>query len=216
MSRRQRQRADYRRVLWMGLAVSVVVHGLLLALGRFSAELPIPKMPKMVMVDLELPEETVMEVIEVTELSAVGTEAALELSETPGNPNSRSADMPFSVADALNEASYILARASAAHLEFPVVPRPDIQPLMVESGLTPMYPTADVQVVANDGGSRESEGRKGGGIRISFGTGGHCPLPGTELINRRFPGTRNFSRTLPVASAGDIRISMPRVRIRGR
>ena len=216
MSRRQQLRTNYRRALWVGLGVSVVVHGLVLALGRFSAELPTPKMPTMVMVELELPEETVMEIVEVTELSAIGTDAALELSETPGNPNSRAADMPFSVADALNESSYILARASAAHLEFPVVPRPDVQPLIVESGLTPMYPTADVQVVANDSGSRKSEGRKGGGIRISFGTGGHCPVPGGELINRRFPGIGNFSRTLPVASTGSFRVSMPRVRIRGR
>ncbi len=208
MRKSHRLQTHYRRALWAGLAVSVVAHGLILAFTHFKLGLPDSgrQRTSLALLDLDIPEEEqVMEIVELTELSAAGTEAAMAISDIPGTPNSSASDMAFPAPDAMNEAAYILARASSAHLEYAVVPRPKVTPMTVETAFAPLNATAEAtQLAINIGDARKSRGRRGGGIRISIGAGGRCPLPSTTLINRQTPDISQFSRLSPAAGGFQI------------
>lgn len=217
MRRGQRLDAKYRRVLWIGLTVSIAVHGLLLAFARFSAEVPGPQQRDLALLDIELLQDPPMQLIEFAE--AAGNDAALEISEIAGDPAATAFDLPFSDANTLNESSYILARASSAHLEFAVVPRPALLPVNIETGFSPMYVIDDgthlaaVEVVDHGEGSS----RRGGGIRISIGMGGHgdCPAPTAGVfINRQNPIAPVFGRTSAVG--GGFQIRPGRIGLSGR
>ena len=224
MRRGQRLDARYRRVLWIGLTVSLAAHGLMLAFARFSAELPGPQQRHLALVDIELLQDPPTQVIEFAE--AAGNDAALEISEIAGDPAATAFDLPFSVASTLDESLYILARASSAHLEFPVVPRPALLPVNVETGLSPIYAIDEgTQLAAaevDDHG--EGSSHRGGGIRISIGMGGHgdCPAPTAGVfINRQNPIAPTFGRTSPFgggfqARPGNIRFGGSGIRIGGR
>jgi hypothetical protein len=175
--RSQRREVRYTRVLVVGLAVSLLVHGALLGLGRLSfgsggsEEGPLSVVTLPPETDVTKPELDTAD-----ESSPMPAEmfAMLELSSAAVGPE-------------LAEYPYVIDRARNAPAMAPLVPRPRFEPLTVETGLTPIRTPIPTGAVAMGGGGDRGNGLDGLHVIVmrpaGIGHGGDSCRPGGRFIN---------------------------------
>ena len=182
--RSQRREVRYTRALVIGLAVSLLVHGALLGLGRlsFSSHGPVEG-PLSV---ITLPPETDVTKPELSEAEASSPRPAemfalLELSSAAVGPE-------------VAEYPYVIERARNAPAMAPLVPRPRAEPLTVETGLTPIRTPLPMGTVAMGGGGDRGSGLDGLHVIVmgpaGIGHGGDSCRPGRFINYRRSPIVR--------------------------
>jgi len=201
----RRQRPNYARILGIGLGISLAVHVALIGLGRWHSDADVSRDGPLNVVTLPAPELTPEEAA----LAEAGAPSAggFELSE----PEVMSSGFD------LAEHTIVLAEVSSSEINEPLVPRPRITPISVESGLTPIRVREPALVTLGDRG-RQSSGGGGIGIGILVGAGrrGHGDNCAPSGINIRYPnrpmiGTQypNRSITGQFLPAGRSQIRMP-------
>lgn len=182
----RRQRRNYARILAIALGASVLVHVVVLGFGRLgfgtrgSAELP-------------------LNLVTLPEPEADENETRLEASSTSSSAWTLATDFTISDVDVEDPAldimdfHVILSEASSSELTAPLVPRPRITPVSVESGLSPIRVSEPSLLSLADRGRRG--GGNGVGIDVLIGVGGHgrggdnCT---PSAINVRFPNNRHL------------------------
>ena len=147
--RRQRREARYMKILVYGLAISLLVHGALLGLGRLSFGSRDAAEGSLSVVTL--PPDTEIEQPEVRdgEASPMPTdiEPLIELASAAMGPE-------------LEDYLFVLERAQNGSPAAPLVPRPRTTPLTVETGLTPMRTPVPASATLAMGG----QGSQGNGM----------------------------------------------------
>jgi hypothetical protein len=169
------------KVLGAGLAVSVLVHGALLGLGRLNFGSRGPAEGSLSVVTLPPEAEPAELDASLADLSTTGF-ALVELASPAAGPE-------------LSDYPFVLERAMTAPLSAPLVPRPRTEPLMVESGLTPIR--VPVQTVLTMGG-RGSRGNGIDGLDVTILMPAGIGHGGDSCVPRRFV---NYRRS-PVVSPG--------------
>ncbi|NIR42643.1 MAG: hypothetical protein GWN99_02025 [Gemmatimonadetes bacterium] len=178
--RSQRREVRYTRILGAGLAISLVVHGALLGLGRVSFGSHEPAEGSRDVVSV--PAEAEPANPEISELAFRPPSEAVVLGEpsSPAGPD-------------LSEYPLVLGRANEGGLPTAFVPRPRSTPLTVESGLTPIRMPRPT-IVTMDGRGRQGNGIDGIDVTIllpgGIGHGGDSCVPRRRL---------NYFRQLPLA-----------------
>ncbi len=178
--RRQRREARYTKIFVYGLAISLLVHGALLGLGRLSFGSRDEAKGSLSVVTL--PPDTEVEPPEITELgesSPMPTQfqPLIELASAAVGPDL--ADYPF-----------VLERAQNGPAAAPLVPRPRTTPLTVETGITPMRtPVPSSATLAMGGQGSQGNGMDRVGVVVlmpaGIGRGGDSCRPGHRFINYR-------------------------------
>lgn len=171
MRRAQRRDARYARVLAIGMGISLVFHVALFGFVRLRTTSTATRTLTNVTLTQNEPTERPERPEERRETEKTLAGSALsDLAEwRPGALSEPAAPELLALPD-LSEAE-ALARASALRLTPPLVPRPRIVPAMTEQGLTPVTVAPPTWMLAD---GRAKGGSSGGGIRISFGSGGKC------------------------------------------
>ena len=192
-----RKRTNYARILGIGLGISLAVHVAVIGLGRWSSGSETVSDGTLSVVTLPAP-ETPPEELEADLAGAPSGSFDLSVPEV----RSTGAD--------LSEHTIVLAEAASAEINEPLVPRPRIPPVSVESHLTPIRVREPALVTLGDRG-RQSTGGGGVGIGILVGVGGrghgdHCApsainirYPTRPMIGANFPNRRITGSFLPTA-----------------
>jgi len=172
----RRQRPNYARILAIGLGISLAVHVALIGLGRWRTGSEVSPDGPLNIVTLPAPELT-------------PEDAALAEASAP-SAGGFELDQPelMSTGFDLSEHTIVLAEISSSEISEPLVPRPRITPISVESGLTPIRVREPALVTLGDRG-RQSGGGGGIGIGILVGAGrrGHGDNCAPSGINIRYP-----------------------------
>ncbi len=186
--RNERREARYTRVLVVGLAASLLVHGALLGLGRLSfgsrgpAEGPLSIITLQPEVDVTKPE------IEASDLSSPKPAEMFALRELSS----------AAVGLELDEYAFVLERARNAPPLAPLVPRPRTAPLTVETGLTPIRTPVPTGAVAMGGRGNQGNGLDGLHVVVmrprGIGHGGDSCRPGRFINYYRSPVVSPTSR----------------------
>lgn len=178
MTGSQRRNARYGRILGVGLAISLAVHVAVLGFVRFrvGSDQSTATLTAVTLEDRDVTPD------EWTDLSAADAPATAPLSEISPAPD----------AGAVAEYMTVLALATERDLPSPLVPQPRLEPVTVESGLTPIHV---LEPIALGVPSTERLGR--GGVGFTFvGLGGdRCVPPRGGPV--RFP-----PRRLPLVGFG--------------
>lgn len=182
--RSQRREARYVKILGAGLAISVLVHGALLGLGRLSFGSRGPAEGPLSVVTLPPEAEAAQLDESLADLSDLSTTGfALVALASPA------------VGPELSEYPFVLERAMTAPLSAPLVPRPRTEPMTVESGLTPVRVPVPTMLTMG-GRGHQGNGIDGLDATILMPAGiGHG---GDSCVPRRFV---NYRRS-PVVSPG--------------
>jgi len=193
----RRKRTNYARILGIGLGISLAVHVAVIGLGRWNSGSDTPSDGTLNVVTLPAPESP-PEQMEADLASSSSGSFDLSVPEV----KSTGVD--------LSEHTIVLAEAASSQINEPLVPRPRISPVSVETDLTPIRVREPALVTLGDRGRPSTGGRGGVGIGILVGVGGrghgdHCapsainiryptrPMTGANFPNRRITG--NFLPT---------------------
>jgi len=191
----RRNRTNYARILGIGLGISLAVHVAVIGLGRWNSGNDTPTEGTLNVVTLPAP-ETPPEELETELASSASGSFDLAI------PQVRSTGLD------LSEHTIVLAEAASAEISEPLVPRPRINPVSVETDLTPIRVREPALVTLGDRG-RQSTGGGGIGIGILVGVGGrghgdHCApsainirYPTRPMIGENFPNRRITGNFLP-------------------
>ncbi len=183
----------YARILGIGLGISVVVHGVVLGLGRLSDHGPADVASQLSLVEFVERDVTP----EDTEIRPVEAEESAPASAAWGpaaNFRPATEDIPVAALD-LSESRRVLAAATSKHLSAPLVPRPRVIPARENVGMTPIHVREPLRLATRERGRSGSGGGTGiDGISIfviGAGGGGVClPVPGAVPLRRPIPPAR--------------------------
>jgi hypothetical protein len=191
------KRTNYARILGIGLGISLAVHIAVIGLGRWSSAGDTPTDGTLNVVTLPAP-ETPPEELEA------------DLESAPSGSFDLSVPEVRSTGVDLSEHTIVLAEAASSDIREPLVPRPRINPVSVETDLTPIRVREPALVTLGDRG-RPSTGGGGVGIGILVGVGGrghgdHCApsainirYPTRPMVGANFPNRRITGNFLPTA-----------------
>jgi hypothetical protein len=178
----RRQRLNYARILVIGLGISVAVHVAVIGFGHWNFGAKDVADGSLNLVTLPQPETN------PDELDADLARADAALTSSGGFELSE-LDI-LSAGPDLAEYRIVLAEATSAELQVPLVPQPRITAASVEATLTPIRVREPALLTLRDRGSDSGRGTSGVGILI--GTGGFGPVDNCapSHINVRFPNQR--------------------------
>jgi hypothetical protein len=182
----RRQRRNYTRILAIALGASVLVHVVVLGFGRLGFGTRGSADGTLNLVTLPEPEPDENETrIEATSEAASALTLATDFTISNVDVEDPALD--------LMDFHAILSEASSSQLSAPLVPRPRITPVSVQSGLSPIRVSEPALLSLGDRGRRG--GGNGVGIDVLIGVGGHgrggdnCT---PSAINVRFPNNRHL------------------------
>lgn len=181
--RSQQREARHTRILAAGLAVSLLVHGALLGLGRISFGSGDPAEGSLDVVTLPAEAEAVQP--ESRELAFVPPADDVTLG-APATP----------IGLDLAEYPLVLGRATEGGLPVAFVPRPETTPKTVESGLSPIRLPVPAGLTAANGRVADQDGIGLDGIDVTILLPGGIGHGGDSCVPRR---RVNYFRQLPLA-----------------
>ena len=178
MIRTNRLHSRYSRILGISLGISLAAHAAVLGLGRLNMSWGDPSDSVLKVVNLEekeTPEERAPEASEAAQasLASVVPLGLFDLIEK---------QFATPIVHPAVDYTAVLALATTASLQAPIIPQPRIEAAAVESGLTPIRVLEPIRLAT----ASNNRGRSGGGgIGIGLHHGGKCPAG-----PRIFPGHR--------------------------